>query len=170
LATTLRFWRRQTLKKTMVHADTIADLRAKASGYGIVRLNKKEQTITMECWPIDEDPTDASSEQFAGWPMKINVADNYGKIAKAYLPTIKVAGTANPVVQVINQSDNQIVYTLRIKGDTFRPKVFEDGTYSIKVWQGDTEKSKTINDIQSVPLDIPFRVRNSREKNRNLRL
>jgi len=140
-------------EKTMKNADTIADLRAKASGYGIVRLNKKEQTITMECWPIDENPTDASSEQFAGWPMKINVTDNYGKAAKAYLPTIKVAGTANPVVQVINQSNNQIVYTLRMKSDTFSPKVFEYGTYSIKVGQDGAGGSRTIKDIQSVPLD-----------------
>ena len=48
-----------------------------------------------------------------------------------------IAGQADPVVQVIDESDGQIVYTLRIKGREFRPKVFQKGTYTIRVGQQD---------------------------------
>ncbi len=35
----------------------------------------------------------------------------------------------------------KIVYTLRIKGTTFRPKVFTDGSYTINVGEGTSLKS-----------------------------
>ena len=51
----------------------------------------------------------------------------------AYLPTLKVKGLEDPVIQIIDESDGQTVYTLRIKGREFRPKVFTPGTYTIKI-------------------------------------
>jgi hypothetical protein len=39
----------------------------------------------------------------------------------------------NPVVQVIYESTGEIVYTVRIQGNRFRPKVFKDGTYTVKI-------------------------------------
>lgn len=50
----------------------------------------------------------------------------------------------NPVVQVINESTGEIVYTVRIQGNRFRPKVFKDGTYTVKIGeQPDNMKSYT---------------------------
>jgi hypothetical protein len=37
------------------------------------------------------------------------------------------------VVQVIEDKSGDIVYTLRIAGDTFRPPVFTDGPHTIRV-------------------------------------
>jgi len=51
----------------------------------------------------------------------------------AWLPTIKIAGLEDPVVQVIDEADGQPVYTIRIKGSEFRPKVFREGIYTIRV-------------------------------------
>ena len=39
----------------------------------------------------------------------------------------------DPVVQVIDESNGEVVYTLRTRGTTFRPKVFAEGRYSVKV-------------------------------------
>jgi hypothetical protein len=46
---------------------------------------------------------------------------------------LKISGPQDPVVQVIDEADGQIVYTLRIKGREFRPKVFGKGKYTIKI-------------------------------------
>jgi len=39
----------------------------------------------------------------------------------------------DPLVQVIDESNGEVVYTLRIRGTTFRPKVFAEGRYRVKV-------------------------------------
>jgi len=53
-------------------------------------------------------------------------------------------------VQVIDESNNEIVYTLRINGTSYRPKVFNDGIYTIKVGEG--KAIKTLKGIKSLGL------------------
>jgi alkaline phosphatase D len=121
-------------------------------GFALVKLNKKTDQITVECWPRWADPTDPDAKQYEGWPKTISKLDNYGRQAVAYLPTIKVTGMANPVVQVIDRADGRIVYTVRIVGNTFRPKVFREGTYTLKVGE-QPDRVKTIDDLHSLPAD-----------------
>ena len=87
----------------------------------------------MECWPRGIDVTADDAEQYEGWPKTIDQTDNYGRVAMGYLPEIKVENLNDPVVQVIYEPDNEVVYTLRIKGNRFKPKVFKDGKYTIKI-------------------------------------
>ena len=56
----------------------------------------------------------------------------------------------DPVVQVIDEANGEIVYTVRIKGTSFRPKVFKTGTYTIKVGEQDTGRIKTLKNVQSI--------------------
>ncbi len=102
----------------------------------------------MECWPRGFDVTQPDFTQYPGWPITITQQDNYGRKAKAYLPTLQIKGQADPVVQVIFEKDGDIVYTLRNKGNTFRPKVFEEGTYTILVGEG--AGIQTLQGIESI--------------------
>ncbi len=77
--------------------------------------------------------------------------DNYGREAAAYLPEIKISGIKNPVFQVIDESQNEILYSVRKKGNTFRPKVFKEGIYTLVVGNPDEDKMKTIHGIKSIP-------------------
>jgi hypothetical protein len=111
----------------------LENLEDKASGLGVVRFDKKNREITIECWPFLADPTKPNS-QFPGWPVKFNMQDNYARKAAAYLPTLIFQGTPNPVVQVQNDHTGEIEYTLRIAGSTFRPMVFDAlATHTVKV-------------------------------------
>jgi hypothetical protein len=56
-----------------------------------------------------------------------------------------------PVIQVVDEDNNEIIYTLRIEGQTFRPKVFKAGTYSVKVGKPETERFKTLRGLKSLP-------------------
>ncbi len=124
-------------------------LTARAAGFGVVRFNKPAREITFECWPRNVDIRDSKAKQYPGWPKTIKQADNYNRKAVAYLPTLNLKGQTNPVVQIIDESNNEVVYTMRILGTSFRPKVFKEGVYTIKVGEG--ENIKTLNGVKSLP-------------------
>lgn len=110
-------------------------LTTRAAGFGVTRFNVKTRKITFECWPRNVDITKPEAKQYKGWPETIDQLDNYGRKAVAWLPEIK-SETDNPVVQIIDESNNEVVYTLRIKGRTFRPKVFKEGSYTVRIGEG----------------------------------
>lgn len=107
----------------------------KASGYGIVRFDKTKRTITIECWPYLADPTDPNASQYPGWPVTVSQKDNYGKKPKAFLPTLRF-GQDHAIVQVIDEADGRIVYTLRIAGREFQPMVFSTGSFTVRTSDG----------------------------------
>jgi alkaline phosphatase D len=109
----------------------------KASGLGLVRFDKVRRTITFECWPFLADVTKPGT-QFPGWPITVDVLDNYGRAAVAHLPTLDIVGILKPVVQVIDEKTGEVVYTVRTKTPKFQPKVFAKGTYTVRVTEPDT--------------------------------
>ncbi len=110
----------------------------KSAGYGIVRFRKPAREITMEAWPILSDPRQGDAGQFPGWPQTVRAEENDGREAKAYLPTLKISGATDPVVQVVDEEQNEVLYTARIQGQSFRPKVFRaDGSYTVRVGDGE---------------------------------
>jgi hypothetical protein len=123
-----------------------ARLYDRAAGFGVVTFNRLSRNIVIRCWPRGSDPSKPGSVQYPGWPVNLNQLDNYNRNAAARLPIIEVSGMKNPVVRVIDESNHEIIYTLRIKGTSFRPKVFKEGVYTVMV--GD-ETFKTFSGIKS---------------------
>ncbi|MDE0570116.1 MAG: hypothetical protein OSB44_05500 [Verrucomicrobiales bacterium] len=115
-------------------------LTTRAAGFGVTRINKQTRDVTFICWPRNVDVSAKDAKPYPGWPFTFNQLDNYGRKAVAYLPSLQI-DKENQVVQVINEKTREIVYTLRIKGTTFRPKVFTDGSYTINVGEGTSLKS-----------------------------
>lgn len=106
-------------------------------GYGIVRFNTDQRTITSECWPRFVDPTARNAQQYAGWPKTFTQREQYGRAAKAYLPTIVVAGAHEPVVQV-KHAQGEVLYTIKMSGNRFQPWTFAPGKYEVSVTPSDT--------------------------------
>ena len=113
----------------------------RSSGLGIVRFDKRARTITVECWGLLADVTQPGT-QFPGWPVTVEVADNYGRKATAQLPKLEITGAKSPVVQVIDEASGELVYNLRIPGQSFQPHVFALGKYTVKVL--DPESGRTV--------------------------
>ena len=132
-----------------------ASLHDKMPGYGIVKLTKKDRTIVMECWPRYADPANPEHKPYPGWPKTITQLDNYGRQAVAYLPELVVDGSTNPVIQVIEKDSQEVVYTLRLQGNSFRPKVFAEGLYEIKIDDPEAGKSKTLTDVRASSAEQP---------------
>lgn len=122
----------------------------KASGLGLVRFDKKHRRVIVECWPYLADVTKKGT-QMPGWPVTIDVAEAYGRRAAAHLPTLNVSGAADPVVQIVDEANGEIVYTLRIAGQSWRPHVFAPGTYTIRVSDPDTLRERVVNGVVAGP-------------------
>ncbi len=133
----------QQFRKGVLEAET-----DKSSGYGLVRFNKRNRTITVECWPLLADPLKRGT-QFAGWPVTVNVLDNYSRKAAANLPRLEVKGIDKPVVQVVAEDGGEIVYTLRIPASGFEPKVFAPGKYTLRITDPEAGKFKEITGVEA---------------------
>jgi hypothetical protein len=105
----------------------------RATGYGMVEFNKKDRTMTLECWPRYVDPLENPSGQYPGWPLTIAQEENYAKKPIGYLPELEFEEMENPVLHVINESTGETEYSIRVKGKHHRPKVFDNGKHTVKV-------------------------------------
>ncbi|MFB3904875.1 MAG: alkaline phosphatase D family protein [Acidobacteriota bacterium] len=113
----------------------------RAAGYGIARFNRDTREIAFANWPRQVDPRRPGAQPYDGWPVRFKQTDNYGRKPEAYLPTLEVAGAPDPVVQVIDDQTQEVVYTLRIQGNSFRPPVFKKGPYTIVIGEGEARET-----------------------------
>ncbi len=119
--------------------------RDKACGLSLVRFDKDALAVTIECWPLLVDPT-AANTQFPGWPVVIEPIADSTRRAKGWLPTLKIKGVSNPLVQVFDE-ENELVYNLRLAGDEFRPHVFTAGRYRVRVADPESDREKLLPDL-----------------------
>jgi hypothetical protein len=118
-----------------------------APGYGIARFKRDTREIRLENWPRWANPlTDGSP--YPGWPVVFHQADNYGRVAAAYLPRLEVEGLENPVVQVINERTSEVVYTIRISGTSFMPSVFDLDPHTVTVGEPGTARMRSFTGLQ----------------------
>lgn len=127
----------------------IADERQRADGYGLVRFDKKSQRITFECWPRFTDEKVGDKTQFPGWPITVAVSDNDGRRPIAWLPELHFEGASNPVIQVVAESNGEVLYTRRVRGTSFLPPVFGLGKYTICV--GRDQPTQTVGTLEARP-------------------
>ncbi|MCK5822123.1 MAG: alkaline phosphatase D family protein [Bacteroidales bacterium] len=121
----------------------------RATGFGIVRLQHDSRDIVMECWPRTLETDIENQQQYPGWPIVINQFDNYVTEAKFALPRIKVPDIKDAVIQVIDEDDGDVVYTVRIIGHVFKPPVDKKGTYTFWVGEPGTPRWKAFTGIKS---------------------
>ena len=109
--------------------ETMENLREKTSGFGLVKFDKKQRTITCECWPFDG----IGGPQFDTWPVASTVRDQYGRKAAAMLPKLKFADTESAVVEVIDARTGELVYALRLNSAEWQPHTFAEGDYNLRL-------------------------------------
>lgn len=131
-----------------------AELHDRMPGWGLARFDKAKRAITFECWPRMTDPTDPASKQYRGWPRTISQFDNYPRPGLAHLPEIVLKKGTDPVIQVRDETNGEVLYTVRALGKRFQPKVFKiDGTYTVRV-DSDTAR-KEFKGVRPVNKDDP---------------
>jgi len=59
--------------KITMYAYANPDSHSNGAGYGFIRFNKPENTVTFECWPRNVDVTQGNATQFEGWPFTVSL-------------------------------------------------------------------------------------------------
>jgi hypothetical protein len=126
----------------------VKDEKQRADGYGIARFNKQNRTITFECWPRFSDVKQGDKAQFPGWPITVAMNANDGRKVAGWLPELIFQGVENPVVQVIEEAGDNILYTVRVQGTSFQPRVYADGKYTVKIGR-EKPNAKTIKGLKA---------------------
>ena len=126
----------------------IADEKQRADGYGIARFDKKKRTVTFECWPRFADVAQGEGAQFPGWPTTVAMDANDGRKVAGWLPELVFEGATSPVVQVIEESTGDILYTVRTQGSRFQPRVYGPGKYAVKIGR-DKPDAMTLPGLES---------------------
>lgn len=105
----------------------------RATGYSIVTIERATRQITMTNWPRWVDHTQPDPKPYEGWPITIHQFDNGLTAARFQLPRVDLHATPDAVVQIVREPGNEIVYTLRAQGASFSPKVWQPGTYTVRI-------------------------------------
>jgi hypothetical protein len=113
----------------------------------MVHFNKARRKIRIECWPFLADVTQPST-QFPGWPLEIDVLDNYARKPFGHLPALNIVGIPQPLIEVIEESSGELLYALRVPKPEFRPHVFAEGKYSVRISDPETGKSAALRDLE----------------------
>ncbi len=116
--------------------NVIEFMQDKMSGIGLISFDKTAQKITFECWPFQADPRD-KSKQMAGWPVEVDILDNFAPKSKFFLPLLKINGLMRPVFKVIDETTNETVYTIRRQQSDFQPFTLKEGKHRVEISDGD---------------------------------
>jgi len=108
-----------------------------APGYGIARFGRDDRRIRLEAWPRWADPA-ADGTPYAGWPVEFEQLDGYGGTQAGWLPELRVTGLDDSVIRVIEETTNEVVYTLRLAGNRFSAPVYSPGPFIVGVGEPGT--------------------------------
>ena len=110
-------------------------LDSRGAGYGVIRFNKPDRKITFESWGRNKDITNPENKPYDGWPFTIDQMANY-QIKNGYeLPRFQMTKEGQ-VVTVKSATLNEVISSVRIKGNTYQPKVHHPGKYTVEVGEG----------------------------------
>lgn len=112
-------------------------LRHRATGYSILKCNRLSREVSVAVWPRWVDPSKPGARPHPGWPVTVQQLDNGLFGAEWALQKIETPGRRDQVVQVRKEPDGEVVYTLRINGDSFTPLVRDPGTYTVVAFDPD---------------------------------
>ena len=138
--------------ETMEHPNRYQKAQLKSSGFGYIEFNLNDRTIESHAYRflanLNDDKT--IKDQFPGWPLKINQMDNYAREAYAYLPTVKLQNDSEPILKLINEATNELVYAIRMNSKSFSPKVFQEGIYRLEIGIGNKlQKFRNLKPVKS---------------------
>ena len=95
------------------------------------------------------NPAEPGAKPYDGWPITVDQLDNGFPREGLTLGTIESPDVSDPVIQVIDQANGEIIYSLRIQGNSFEPKVRRAGGYTVKILEPDQGYEKIYPDLRA---------------------
>jgi hypothetical protein len=125
------------------------ELNHRAPGYGIIEFDRNTREITVANWARWTDPSKPGAKPVPGWPITIAQTAN-GLPPHTWVLDTDLKGYAGSIIQIVDQADNQTVYTFRPSAGDFRPTVFREGTYTVRVLDDNGKVRRTIRSQKAV--------------------
>jgi hypothetical protein len=117
-------------------------LRYRVTGYTILKCNRATRKTTVSMWPRWIDPSQPGAKPYDGWPITLDQLENGFWGAEWELDRIETTGVQDPVVQVVDESNVEVVYTVRIAGGSFKPLVRRAGSFKVIAYDPDGDYRK----------------------------
>jgi alkaline phosphatase D len=95
------------------------------------------------------NPAEPGAKPYDDWPITVDQLDNGFPREGLTLGTIESPDVSDPVIQVIDQANGEIIYSLRIQGNSFEPKVRRAGVYTVKILEPDQGYEKIYPDLRA---------------------
>jgi hypothetical protein len=108
------------------------ELSHRAPGFGIIECDRNTRTITAANWPRWTDPSKPGAKPAAGWPITIAQTAN-GLSSRSWVLETGLNEHAGATIQIVDQANDEVVYTYRPQAGDFVPTVFHEGTYTIQI-------------------------------------
>ncbi len=127
-------------KDDFINTNRYLQAQNKSSGFGIIDFDTDKRTISMDAvrFLADKDKP-AENDHFPGWPFKISQTDNDGRKPMGFLPIFKI-NKSNQLVKIIWEENNELVSILRINGTSYQPGIYQKGTYTVVIGEGQSIK------------------------------
>ncbi len=123
-------------------------LRLRVTGYTILTSNRETRKTSVAAWPRWMDPSQTGAKPYDGWPVTVEQMDNGLWGAEWELEAVHTDGFRDPVLQV-QKADGEVVYTMRINGESFTPLVREGGSYTVIAYDPDGDFRKQWSTVQA---------------------
>jgi alkaline phosphatase D len=149
---TLRRWN----SRPSIHVDSVR--LCQGDGMGIVRINPKARTYTIECWPYDVQPGSGSVGQFNGWPQTFLQKEIGGEYSH-WIARVEPFQGHRLIAEVANQQTGELVYCAPVfpNGDILG--VYGPGTYRLVLNDPEKPAGKrefgnltAFNEAEKIPL------------------
>ena len=124
-------------------ADRYERAQKRSSGYGVIRFDTENRTITAEAYTFLADHSDGDSQsgQFPGWPHTINQTENNGRNIAWKLKEIQL-NPEKEYVQVISEKTGKLEYSIRPKESSFIPWAYSKGTFIVRIINEETGEAR----------------------------
>ncbi|MEE2906858.1 MAG: alkaline phosphatase D family protein, partial [Planctomycetota bacterium] len=110
------FGNRMTVRAVANPLQTVhepANLYERMPGWGIIRFQRPQRRIVMECWPRWTSPGAPDSAQYPGWPVSFDVKESYG-VGSQGLVRVTCDDSIEPLIRVRRNSDGEIIQVRRL--------------------------------------------------------
>ncbi|MCH2133865.1 MAG: alkaline phosphatase D family protein, partial [Phycisphaerales bacterium] len=101
-------------------------------GWGIIRFQRPERRIVMECWPRWTRPGDPDSEQYPGWPVSFQVDEGHGA-SDLFTPlaVIECDEAVEPLLRIRHGRTGEVDSVRRVR-DGYEVGVRDDGPWDLE--------------------------------------
>ena len=119
------------------------------SGFGLVTFNKTSGIIVIQALKRNENLKKNLPTNMEGYPFTFLNKDLNQRKTYELLPTLRIVGfNGNPVIQIIDEFNNEIISTQRIYETVYQPKVYKKGKYTVNIGEPSTSQWKVLKNVQ----------------------